>query len=341
MDLSYSEDQRSLLEVFADFFAKESTIERVRAAEPLGFDERLWNQIVQTGAPTMAVPEKLGGGGATMLDLVLVAEEFGKRIAPIPFVEVASTARMLANAGASTLVDAFIEGTVIATFSPRPAANGVARLVPAGAIADVVVVLDGDELVALQRSSERPYATPPKNLGTAPIADIDVRNGWSSRTVLATGPEAHSLVASAATEWRLLMAAALLGIGLEAHSIGNEYVKVRKAFGVQLGWFQTIAHRLADCYTDLEGARMLVDEAAWALDENEPNAEALVAMAFLFLSEKAFKTASESLHFHGGYGYTLEYDIQLYFRRAKAWPLGLGYPRDEYQRLAGLLFEKK
>jgi alkylation response protein AidB-like acyl-CoA dehydrogenase len=62
-------------------------------------------------------------------------------------------------------------------------------------------------------------------------------------------------------------------------------------------------------------------------------------MAYLFAAEKAFKTASESLHFHGGYGYTLEYDIQLFFRRAKAWPLGLGRPAETSQQVADLLFQ--
>ena len=66
---------------------------------------------------------------------------------------------------------------------------------------------------------------------------------------------------------------------------------------------------------------------------------ALAEMAFLFSSEAAFRVAADSLHFHGGYGYTLEYDIQLYFRRAKAWPLANGDPKDGYQSLAAHLFE--
>jgi alkylation response protein AidB-like acyl-CoA dehydrogenase len=62
-------------------------------------------------------------------------------------------------------------------------------------------------------------------------------------------------------------------------------------------------------------------------------------MSFLFASEAAFKTASQSLHFHGGYGYTLEYDIQLYFRRAKAWALVAGDRRAAYGMLAHRLFD--
>src|ERR1700721_1316464 len=71
------------------------------------------------------------------------------------------------------------------------------------------------------------------------------------------------------------------------------------------------------------------------------NASALARMAFLFSSEMAFRVAADSLHLHGGYGYTLEYDIQLYFRRAKAWPLAFGDPKEGYRALAAGLFEHK
>jgi alkylation response protein AidB-like acyl-CoA dehydrogenase len=85
----------------------------------------------------------------------------------------------------------------------------------------------------------------------------------------------------------------------------------------------------------------LTYEAAWSADEELGNAAALSSMAFLFASHVAFRIAAESLHFHGGYGYTLEYDIQLYFRRAKAWPLAYGDPSDGYQELAARLFEHR
>ena len=90
MDLSYSDEQQHLRENLSSFFSKESTPERVRAAEPSGFDPELWDKIAAMGLPTMAVPEARGGGGATLLDLVLTAEEFGKWIPPAPLIETAS-----------------------------------------------------------------------------------------------------------------------------------------------------------------------------------------------------------------------------------------------------------
>ena len=88
----------------------------------------------------------------------------------------------------------------------------------------------------------------------------------------------------------------------------------------------------------MDGARLLAYQAAWAHDAGRPGAADLATMSFLFASETAFTTASESLHFHDGYGYTLEYDIQLYFRRAKAWPLVAGDRRAGYAELARRLY---
>ncbi len=80
MDLSLGQDQVLLRDSFADFFDKEAGPDRVRAAEPLGFDDALWSRLVASGATTMGIPEALGGGGAQHMDAVLVAQELGKRV---------------------------------------------------------------------------------------------------------------------------------------------------------------------------------------------------------------------------------------------------------------------
>ena len=345
MDLSDSEEQSTLRKHLANFFARESTTERVRASEPLGFDARLWSEMLAMGLPSMAVPEALGGGGAGLGDLTLAAEEFGRRIAPAPFIEAAVAndllARLTEEAGgaAGELLSGALEGRLV-SLAVRPAQGGVARLAPAGAIADTLLVLDGDQLVAvsLDRDSEAPVSAP-ANLGAAPVADC--RTDVSNRTVLASGAPARSLHYHAVAEWQILTASALVGLASAALEIAVEYVKQRRAFGVPIGWFQSVQHRLADDATETDGARLLAYEAAWATEENHANARALASMSFLFASESAFKTAGDSLHFHGGYGYTLEYEIQLYFRRAKAWALAAGDPRREFQRLAGLLFDER
>jgi alkylation response protein AidB-like acyl-CoA dehydrogenase len=337
MDLSLSEDQLALRAAFAEFFDSESTLERVRAAEPLGFDQDLWTKLTGTGAVAMGLPEDAGGGGASALDLVLVAEQYGRRIAPVPFPEAAAAGHVLARAGAAELVGGVADGSTLATIALSPAHDGRLRLVPAGAVAEVVVALDGDRLIALRRPpGARPHVAPSPNFGSSPLADWPLDDG--EQTVLAAGPHARQLYQDGVSLWQLLTAAALGGLRASALELGVAYVKARKAFGVIIGSFQAIQHRLADVVVAGDGAQLLVFEAAWARDTGQPDAAALASMAFLFNADCAFRTARECLQFHGGYGFTLEYDIQLYFRRAKAWPLALGDSRREYERLADLVY---
>ena len=97
MDLSLSQEQLAVRSVFADFFAKEATLRKVRAAEPLGYDGELWEKLAAIGATAMGLPDEVGGGGAGALDLALVAEEAGRRIAPVPFVESTVAGRLLCS----------------------------------------------------------------------------------------------------------------------------------------------------------------------------------------------------------------------------------------------------
>ncbi|ADP81410.1 acyl-CoA dehydrogenase family protein [Pseudofrankia inefficax] len=345
MDLSPSADQSALRDSLVQLLEKESTTTSVRASEPLGFDGNLWRKVTQLGIPTIGVPEGQGGGGGGQLDVAIAAECFGAHLAAVPVVEAAVVNDLLmtldaTDPSAAALAAEVVAGDLLGTVALHPAAGGLARLVPAGAVANLVIALDGDRLVARRRSDlgpDRP-GQPIPNLGSLPLGHCDLRA--DEVTVLADGELAVALHRRAVCRWKALTAAALVGLGRRALEIGIDYVQQRRAFGITIASFQTIQHRLADNATALDGARLLAFEASWAADSNRPDAERLATMAFLFASETAFRTASESLHFHGGYGYTLEYDIQLYFRRAKAWPAQAGDPRAQYADLARQLTER-
>ena len=334
MDLKLTDEQAQLCDIFRALLAKECNPSRVRETEQLGFDAGLWATFSEVGAIGVGVAEDMGGGGAGLLEQALVAEACGRALAPVPFVEAPVAARVLAHhaGGADPLRGALSDGRVL-TFAPRPAVGGRAGLVPFGAVAELVVARDGDDLVVAE---VEPQGRPPANLGSAAIGDVMLRAGRKdgSCVVLASGVDASRSFAVAQGEWRVLMAAALSGLASGALAIGVEYVKERHQFGRPIGSFQAVAHRLADVAAEVDGAGLLWREAAWAVDEGEPNAVELGHMAFLFAAEVAERSAAVSLHFHGGYGFMLEYDIQLYFRRAKAWPLGMGPRVAGYQRLA-------
>jgi len=334
VDLDLSDDEHAIRELFTSFFAREAPAAVARASEPLGFDPTLWAQIREIGAPGMGVPAVFGGGGATLGDLAVVAEALGRSIAPVPLVEHLVGARLLATPDV-------VSGESVATLALRPATeDGTWRLVPAGAVADVVVGLDGEELVAVRAA---PPGSGPRNHAAAPLADRSARAG--AREVIGTRAEFER----ARDEWKVLVAAALVGIADAALDLGVEYAKSRQQFGVPIGTFQAVQHGLAGLPALVDGARLLAHKAAWAGERAEPGRcdvddnditdfSALASMAFLFATDAAARATDRSLHFHGGYGFSAEYDIQLYYRRARGWPLVLDDPGRECLRLADRLW---
>src|SRR5215510_15380720 len=183
MRLDLGEDQRALDEVFAAFFRRESPVAVVRGAEPLGFDPALWAQFAELGGPGMGAPESVGGGGAGLGDLAVVADQLGQAIAPVPLIEHTVASRVLARFDA--LDDDLVSGASLATLALRPATTDGWRLVPGGAVADVVVGIVGDDLVA---SRDTAPGTAPRNHAAMPIAD---RRPSASAAVLATGADAR------------------------------------------------------------------------------------------------------------------------------------------------------
>ncbi|XVQ14571.1 acyl-CoA dehydrogenase family protein [Spirillospora sp. CA-255316] len=333
MDLALLPEDEELVSVLDAALAKESSTDRVRAAEDLGFDPALWTTLNGIGVPALALDQD----DCTALRLVLIAETAGRHLAGAPVVESLVTARLLRRCGgpaADALAARCADGR-IATLVLHPARGRTAELVPAGAVADIVLAYDGDALSAV-------IADPPMaaaaNLGGMPLADRDLSGDAAEVETVARGGPARLAFEAARAEWQLLTAAQLVGVAARALEIAVGYVRERRVFGRPVGSFQTVAHKLADHATAVDGARLLVREAAWAVDEDDPRAGALQAMAFCYAAEQAVAVAADALHFHGGYGFTTEYDIQLYYRRARAYPLVWGSVQREYQRVADRLF---
>ena len=277
-----------------------------------------------------------------MADLAVVAEEAGAQIAPLPLVDHQVTARLLASVGGCD--DDVLSGAVIAGLGVRPVEDGIASTVPTGAVAGRLVALDGDRLIAVAG----PVGDPLANHGCLPLAHREV----GEATVLAEGPEAVAAYDRGLDEWRTLTASTLVGITRTALDLGVAYVKEREQFGRPVGSFQAVQHLLADLPGLLNGARLLTAKAAWAgdrasagelgvldVDANDvTDFGALATMALVVAGEAATTSTDRSLHVHGGYGFSEEYDIQLFFRRARALALLLGDPARECRRLADRMF---
>jgi len=330
VDLSLSDEQRQLVESFAAMYARESSTERVRAAEPSGFDPRLWRALLDTGAVEMAVAEDAGGWGAGEIDLALIAEQYGRALASAPVIETQVAARLLASCGAAAegLLGEVLAGDKIVAFVPRPARDAAFGLAPAGAVADVVVGLDGPRLVAVPVGEDRRLVP---NLGSLPLADVAVGD---DAVALADGDEARRLFDDALDLWLTLTASALAGAAKKAVDLGVEYAKQRHAFGVPIGSFQAVSHPLADSATAADGALLLSFEAACAFADEPQRVTELAAMAFAFAAETARDATQRSLHVHGGYGFGMEGDIQLFYRRVRGWTMVYGEPAVALDRVA-------
>lgn len=336
MNLDLDEEQESLRRSFAELFSRESPSHVVRDAEPGGFSPALWELLAATGVPAMALPEEAGGAGARLSDCVVVAEQAGRLLAPVPLAEHVAAGRAVARGAAPEFTARIAAAGTPVTLVPRPVRAGRA-LVPAGAVARHVVVLDEARGRLLVVEGEPPGDAVP-NLACLPLAERDLDLDGPAVTVVATGAEAERIFAEACGEWRLLLASMLVGLAEDALRRTVEYVRERHQFGRPIGGFQAIQHGLAEFPGRIAGARLLAARAAWSADEGTPDAARLARAAFAFASDTARQVTSRAIHYHGGYGVMAEHDIQLHYRRAKGWPLQAGDPAEEYRRLADIMY---
>jgi alkylation response protein AidB-like acyl-CoA dehydrogenase len=334
LDYSLSDHHVDLQNAYKQFFKTHCSIETVRAAEPSGFDKNLWERLCAMGATTMALPESAGGDGATLVDLTLVAEEIGRSLAPVPWIDHVCAARLLGRLGALGADTAGVaDGAQLAGLDSRIGGAPGVRLIPTGSIADHIIVRDGDEVVRLAFGT-RPAKV--DNLGRLPMAWVDPAAA-DTRTVVAQGPEALANYERALDEWRLLTAAALVGLVEETMTIAAEFAKTRYTLGVPISTLQAISHPLANMAITVQGGRNLARRAAWFLDNEPDERPELAPSAFVFMAEEATKAATMAVHIQGGLGVSAEAAATAYLVRARGWPLAAGDPGATAKRVAEIV----
>jgi alkylation response protein AidB-like acyl-CoA dehydrogenase len=320
-DYSLDRDQQDVQDAFSAFFLKESPSSVVRAAQPLGYDAQLWAALVEMGVTTMSLPAAAGGDDATLIDLALIAEAVGRSAAPVPYIShVISTRLLAAVAAGDEVLDAAKMGRHLA-LALAPLRGTGAVLVPDAAIAHDVIALDGDDLVLFHSSEPAPHVI---NHGSTPLGR------WSPagavRVVLATGARAQEHHVRAVAEWKLLMAAALIGLTQSGLDISVEFVKTRETLGVPIGSLQGVAFPLTDVAIGIAGGRNLIWRAAW-MTQHEPGVRPdLVAIAFAVAAQVASQGTQISAHMQGGLGFMVEADASLFFLRSKGWSVLAGDP---------------
>src|SRR5690606_24744876 len=270
-----------------------------------------------------------GGSDLGMLDAVLVAEQAGRCLASAPLIESMVANRLLGQLdgeAAQQWLQQALDGKLI-TLIPQPLLADEKMLVPGGAVADAVLALDGDKVLVIRGLQGKRD----ENTGAMPcrIVAIKSANAQGESICIAQGEHAQQLFLAAIEEWKLLTAAALAGLSREALALAAAYACEREAFGKLIGSYQGIAHPLADCLAECDGAQLLVWRAIWAVAKGRTDGAASISMAYWWATQSASRVAARALHTFGGYGVSLEYDVQLYYRRAKAWSLVAGDPQRE------------
>ena len=358
MDLDFSEEQDMLREMVRGLCSTAAPLESVRALEddPTGYDPEFWAQLAALDLTGLMIPEEFGGSGMTALEGAVVYEEFGRSLAPSPhFVSAVLSAGVILRAGSDAQKQAWLppiaKGTEIFTtawlepkggFGPRgvrtqAAADGDGFLltgtkwhVPFGAAATKLVVLarTGPEPTDVDLFVVDPAADGVSLTQMFSIAS-DCQYQVQLDGVRVTEADRIGAAGSGWATWDavlreglVLLAAQAIGGAAYALEITVQYAKDREQFDKPLGAFQAISHYLADAATVVNGGRILTYEAAWSLAEGRPvegkDVTTLGPMAKLFACQTFRNTTAMGEQVFGGVGFTLEYDIQLYFRRAKA-----------------------
>lgn len=377
MKFSFTDEQLMLRESAEGFLSEYATSAAVRQAmaSPSGTDEALWQRLAgEMYWPAIVVPEDCGGLGLGMVEAIIVLEQLGRRLAPAPLL--ASTQSVLAlrtvaeNPGARALLSQLAQGQIIslAHTAARPhwglegmavsavqqgqhwRLAGEARFVPAGDNAGTLLVAarigsgcglfklsPGESGLTVTKSptldQTRPMAT--LQLSGVEISEADcLSECWSSQldTVL--------------NLTRVLVGAEQVGCAQASLDQSVAYVGERVQFGRTIASYQAIKHKAADMMLKVESARSLLCYAACVGDEwlqGSASAQELTEAAAMLASsagDAAFFCAGTGIQLHGGVGITEEYDIQLFFKRARAMESYLGRPDEHREVIAGLLLDK-
>ena len=356
LDLDFTQEQEMLRGMVRGLCSELSPLERVRELEddPDGVHRELWQRFGELGLCGLMVPESAGGSGMSLLDGVVLYEELGRSLAPLPhFVSCVLSAAAITEAGSpaqqAELLGGIASGETIATvgwlepgggYKPRGVQlaaradgdgfvlDGAKEHVPFAAAADLVVVLarTGDDDTDIDLFVVE---------AGAPGLSLDQRMSISSDTQyratldgvhVGAGARLGTPDAAAGAGWEawqramhsgaILAAAQAVGGASAALEMTVEYAKERRQFDKALAEFQAVSHYLADARTALDGAELLVYEAAWAHSTGR-STERLAPMAKLFACRTYREITAMCQQVFGGIGFTVEYDIQLYFRRAK------------------------
>jgi alkylation response protein AidB-like acyl-CoA dehydrogenase len=375
IDFGLSEDQEALQRAARVFLTAECPPALVRdnAADGDGIPRALYKKMADLGWMGLVVPESLGGLGLSTLDLALVLEEIGRAVVPGPFLATQLVIAALLRAGSkqqrTAWLPRFLSGDAFGTFAfvegdraLEPAGiqttarrakggyvlNGTKLFVQDAPGADVILVAARTKAGSAERGiSLFLVERGTRGLRVRPQAGFDLSRRTGEVTLRNAVVPQGALVGREGNGWAVARRLFDLGcIGLAADSLGGawraiemavEYAKMREQFGRKIGSFQAVKHIAAEMVADVEPSRSLVWHAAYAYDARPPTeASRAAAMAKAALGDVYSRTVRRAVEIHGGIGFTWEYDLHLWFKRAHVNEVAFGDPALHRERIATL-----
>jgi alkylation response protein AidB-like acyl-CoA dehydrogenase len=358
MQFGLSESQQILKDTARKFFAGESPIAAVRKSMETesAYDATLWTKLAEQGFTGIIAPEEFGGMGLGKVELILLMEEAGYALLPGPFFSTVALAGSVMNACASPeqkkkylggIAAGKARSTVALVESPGSWDTGSWKINASGgkltgtklfvtdaAAADFIVVVARDAVFVVEAKAPGLNIEPMKGMDLArKIYSVEFKNTPAEMLGNPGGLAGALNVATAA------LCAEMTGGMQRALELTVAYAKTRKQFGKPIGIFQAVQHLCADMYLETESSRSATYYAAWALEENAPDAAVSVSVAKMYASDAARNVGNRGIQVHGGMGFTWENDIHLYYRRAKASETMLGDATFHRERIAKLVID--
>jgi len=328
MNFDFSDDQQAIKRTAKDLLADRFKLERVRELAEAGtYDEDAWKELCELGWPGIFVDEQYGGQGLGIVELIILMEELGYTLAPVPFLSNAAAGLMIQAAGSDEQKQRWLPG--IASGEARGAAALVrgdeAKLVPDGDSAEVIVLCADGGVSVVERSAA----------DVEPVATMDSTRRYA-RVRAGGGEPLSGEVGPGIGAGLLALSAELTGVAQRAMEMAVEYARDRKQFGRPIGAYQAVSHRCAQMLLETEGARSATYYGAWTADAQPEELELAASMAKAYSSDAGWRVCSSSLQVHGGIGFTWEHDLHFFLKRAKVDALLWGSASEHRDRVAGL-----
>jgi len=361
MDFALSEQQEMLKKAASEFLAKECTKKLVREMEKddKGYSPDLWRKMADLGWMGLVYPEKYGGSGLTFVDFTTLLEEMGKAIVPGPFLSTVVCGLAILKWGSEAQKKEFLPGiaggkTIMSLALIEASATYDAAGIKVKAVADGNdFVISGTKLFVTDAHvadcllcATRTKDGRNKQEGIT-LFLVDTKSPGVKCTLLKTFtgdkkcevvlknvrvPKANML-GQLDQGWKMveeiigLAAFAqcpfMLGGTQQALDMAVAYAKERFQFGRAIGSFQALQTKMANTVVDVAGARDFIYQTAWKLDQGLPCRQD-ISISKAWTAEAYRKACVEGIQIHGGIGITQDYDVQLYYRRAKAMEIAFG-----------------